>query len=131
MERKQKRLVFLDTHVLIWLYDALIDRFSKKAKHLINKNPVLISPFVKLEIQYLYESNKIKVQPVPVIATLENSMGLYISQTPLKNIIDVALTLDWTRDPFDRLLTAEAIVNNAYFITKDEDILKNYSFSVW
>ncbi len=37
----------------------------------------------------------------------------------------------WTRDPFDRLIVANAKAANASLVTKDERILKNYSRAVW
>jgi PIN domain nuclease of toxin-antitoxin system len=37
----------------------------------------------------------------------------------------------WTRDPFDRLIVANALANDAPLITKDEEIRRNYSRSIW
>ena len=106
MAGTEKRLVFLDTHVVIWLYDGLKDKFTPKAVKLINSSEIFISPFVLLETEYLYEAKKIKVKPSPVVASLNNSIGLRVSYTPLSKIIDVAVTLDWTPDPFHPLLFA-------------------------
>jgi len=131
MAGTEKRLVFLDTHIVIWLYDALKDKFSRRAAKLINTSETFISPFVILETEYLYEAKKIKVKPSPVVASLNNSIGLRVSDTPLSKIIDVAVTLDWTRDPFDRLLVAEAYIHNAYFVSKDEDIRRHYPLVIW
>lgn len=131
MAGTKKRLAFLDTHIVIWLYDALTDRFSRKAVRIINSNEIFISPFVILEIEYLFEAKKIKVKPSPVVASLVNSIGLKVSETPLSKIIEVAVTLDWTRDPFDRMLVAEAYIHNAYFISRDEDIRRNYPLVIW
>ncbi|OGK26524.1 hypothetical protein A2954_00980 [Candidatus Roizmanbacteria bacterium RIFCSPLOWO2_01_FULL_37_12] len=131
MERSGKNLAFLDTHVVIWLYDALASKFSKKTIDVINKCDLFISPLVLLEIEYLFEVKKIKDKPSPILASLQSSIGLKVSNTPLDKIIDVAVTLDWTRDPFDRILVAESYINNAYFISKDKHIRKNYNLSVW
>ena len=49
----------------------------------------------------------------------------------MSEIIDEALKMDWTRDVFDRLLTAEAERNKSGFITADEDIRANYKQAVW
>ena len=130
MAGTQKRIVYLDTHIVVWLYDALTDKLSKKSIELINEGQIFISPLVKLELEYLYEIKKIKVKPAPIITSLKSSIGMSISQTPFEEIIDVAVAFDWTRDPFDRILVAEAQVNNAYFVTKDKIIMKNYPLAV-
>jgi PIN domain nuclease of toxin-antitoxin system len=42
-----------------------------------------------------------------------------------------AADLSWTRDPFDRLISAHAIVANAPLITADETIRANLSLAIW
>ena|SRR3990167_10452827 len=131
MERTGKLIAFLDTHVVIWLYDGLISKFSKKAIKIINQSDLFISPLVNLEIEYLYEAGKINIKSSPVLASLSRTIGLKISDTSLAKIIEVAVSLDWTRDPFDRMLVSEAYIRNAYFISKDKDIQKHYPLTVW
>lgn len=131
MERTEKPLVFLDTHVIVWLYDAVRNKFTKKALETINECEVKISPTSKLELEYLFEIKRIKSKPDPIIASLENSVGASVSQSSYIKLIDTAVTLSWTKDPFDRLLVADALINNAYLVTKDKEILKNYPLAVW
>lgn len=131
MERAKKHLVFLDTHVVIWLYDGLRDRLTQKVVKILNKNNLYISPIVNLEIKYLFEVKKIKVTPELVLASLSHSIGVKSSNPNLQNIIDIAIDLDWTRDLFDRMIVAEAYLNNAYLISKDNKIRKHYPLAVW
>ena len=56
MERRSQSLVYLDTHIVVWLYAGLLDKFTPKAKTGIDDNNVVISQFVRLELQYLYET---------------------------------------------------------------------------
>ena len=37
----------------------------------------------------------------------------------------------WVRDPFDRLIVAQAIANEAPLVTKDEKIRRHYRRAVW
>lgn len=37
----------------------------------------------------------------------------------------------WTRDPFDRIITAQAAVSGAVLLTRDERIRANYRQAVW
>jgi PIN domain nuclease of toxin-antitoxin system len=46
-------------------------------------------------------------------------------------VIDAAVQMKWTRDPFDRLITAQAAVYKNILLTKDETIRKNYLKALW
>ena len=131
MARNRQYVVFLDTHVVVWLYAGLIHKISENAKKAIDDHEVVISPMVKLELQYLFEIGRITVKPDTIIRGLSNSIGLRISETPLDQIIEEALKINWTRDVFDRLLSAEAKVVDACFITADDTIKSNVKFVIW
>lgn len=42
-----------------------------------------------------------------------------------------ALALNWTRDPFDRLIVAHANVIKCHLITKDSFIKSHFSKVIW
>jgi hypothetical protein len=44
-------LVYLDTHVVVWLYAGLAGRFDEPVRRSINDYEVFISPIVRLELQ--------------------------------------------------------------------------------
>jgi PIN domain nuclease of toxin-antitoxin system len=49
-------MIYLDTHVVLWLYLRKGDGLSDFARHLIEYKPeILISPMVLLEMDYLHE----------------------------------------------------------------------------
>jgi len=121
----------LDTHIAVWLYSGLTEKLTENAKKAIDDCDVLISKMVRLELQYLFEIGRIKVQPAKIIKSLSKSINLKISDRSLSEIIDEASKIDWTRDVFDRLLTAEAIANESGFITADEDVRVNFKQAVW
>jgi PIN domain nuclease of toxin-antitoxin system len=39
--------------------------------------------------------------------------------------------VQWTRDPFDRLIVAQALLHDAPLITKDEHIRRHYAGALW
>jgi PIN domain nuclease of toxin-antitoxin system len=39
--------------------------------------------------------------------------------------------MKWTRDPFDRLITAQAALGESTLLTKDDTIRTNYANAVW
>jgi len=131
MARNKPSLVFLDTHIAVWLYAGLIEKISETAKQTIEANDLLISPMVKLELQYLFEIGRITVRPDTMIKNLSTAIGLTLSETPLQQIIEQALKISWTRDVFDRLLSAEALVVGGGFITADENIKSNLNLAIW
>jgi PIN domain nuclease of toxin-antitoxin system len=131
MARQQQSLVYLDTHIVVWLFAGLTEKLSENAKREIEERDVYISQMVRLELQYLYEIGRIKVKPHVILKNLSKAINLKVSNAPVGEIIDEALKIDWTRDVFDRLLIAEARVKGSSFITADESIRHNFKKAVW
>jgi PIN domain nuclease of toxin-antitoxin system len=124
-------LIYLDTHVVVWLYAGLTDKLSDLAKLLINKHELYISPIVRLELQYLYEIGRIADESDMIQADLFNKIGLRVCEKAFNLIIGQALEINWTRDPFDRLIVGNALVNGKILLTKDKNILANYKKAQW
>jgi len=124
-------MIFLDTHIVVWLYAGLVEKLSKKAIKLIENNDLVISHVVRLELQYLFEIGRMTVQPAQIITSLNKSIGLSVHDRGADDVFTQALTLAWTRDVFDRLIVAEAMTMNSTLVTKDRMILQNYSQARW
>jgi PIN domain nuclease of toxin-antitoxin system len=115
-----------------WLYAGLVDKFTPKAKAGIDDNNIVISQFVRLELQYLYEIGRIKIKPDKIIGNLAREIDLKMSECPLNNIIEEALKINWTRDVFDRLLVAETMRDQSLLlITADKKIREKFSQALW
>lgn len=124
-------MIYLDTHVVVWLHAGLTDKLSNLAKSLINENELYISPIVRLELQYLYEIGRIKEPSDTILASLFNRIGLRICEKDFNLTIGQALEISWTRDPFDRLIVGNAMVNDNILLAKDKNLLSNYSRARW
>ena len=124
-------LIFLDTHVAVWLYSGQLNLFSPKILKRINENPVCISHIARLEMKYLNEIGRIKIEPDVIIDSLVNEIGLTFSDNSIDRIVSQAIHLDFTRDPFDRIIVADASINNSILISKDENIKKHYKNTIW
>ena len=124
-------MIYLDTHVVIWLYADLAEKFNPQARELINKNDLFVSPIVSLEIQYLYEIGRITVDSNNIISDMEQRIGLRICDAPFSKVTARAIALSWTRDPFDRLIVAQAQVGQSLLLTRDELILARFDDAVW
>ncbi len=124
-------MIYLDTHVVAWLYAGEIKKLSKQAKKLINRHEIIISPVVRLELQYLFEIQRVTDEANEIVFDLSDRIGLKVCDKSLNTIVSGALNLSWTRDPFDRIIVANASVNNDILVTKDQNILKNYKKAMW
>ncbi len=124
-------MIYLDTHIVVWLYAGQIERLSEYAKELINDHEIFISPAVRLELQYLFEIKRITYEANDIVFDLFNKIGLKVCNKSFNTIISVALDFFWTRDPFDRIIVSNAAANRNILLTKDKNILKNYEKAKW
>jgi PIN domain nuclease of toxin-antitoxin system len=125
-------MTYLDTHVVVWLYAFGTEKLSDRACELIEQSTrPQISPMVMLELQFLYEIHRIVVTPRAIFNYLSERMALEICDRDFGKVIAIAMQQTWTRDPFDRMITAQAAVNNDILITKDQSIQSHYPHAVW
>jgi len=124
-------VIYLDTHVVVWLYAGEMDLFSRRAIRSLEKNDPIISPIVELELQYLLETERITVPPDEIIQTLAVEMGLRKCTHHFASIVTKSLKMTWTRDPFDRIITAHAAIDQSLLLTKDQTIASNYQNAFW
>jgi len=122
---------YLDTHVILWLYSGETERLSRRATNLINRERVGVSPVVLLELQYLREIGRVTAAPRTIIMDLKQRLGLAIEDRSLETVMERALGLAWTRDAFDRLIVAQAVLDDAKLVTSDRLIRKHYPKAVW
>ncbi len=112
-------IVYLDTHVVCWLYEADFGKLSQPALREIEKGELFISPIVDLELQYLFEIDRIIDNSDAIIAHLSEKIELRVSAIPFQQVIQKAKSLNWSRDPFDRIISAEVLCyDKAKLITK-------------
>lgn len=124
-------MIYLDTHVVVWLYEGRLERFPVNLIPTFEKNDLLVSPMAVLEIQYLFETNRITAPAKKIINALSATINLTECRQSFGLIVSHALAISWTRDPFDRLITAQAMSENALLITKDSVIRKHYKKAQW
>ena len=123
--------VFLDTHAAVFLWEGRIEVFGRGAKELLETASLRISPIVRLELQYLHEIQRIVVEPDRILGGLEADCGVLLSDDTLTAVVSRAMGLTWTRDPFDRLIVATAMLHDAPLVTRDRIISENFAKVVW
>jgi len=124
--------VYLDTNVVVWLAQGTLQRIGRTAKGALEQGTLLISPMVLIELEYLYELNRIKLPARDVQLKVEQEIGVRVCALPFPAVAGTALNEKWTRDPFDRMIVAQAKTNGlAPLISADEEIKKNYPRTAW
>lgn len=86
---------------------------------------------VLLELQFLHERGRIPQTAQTIFEGVADGMDLELSEVGFADIVEAAAGLDWTRDPFDRLIVATAAAEGSHLVTADETILANFKLAVW
>ena len=123
--------VYLDTHVVAWLYAGRQELIPDAARRRIDGDEVAVSPMVALELEYLFESGKVLDPAQPVLDALGRELGLRLCDLSFPRVAAAARALSWTRDPFDRLIAAHAAVAGAVLVTKDRALRAHYPAALW
>ena len=125
-------MIYIDTHIVLWLYHRGGEGLSEPARRLIEYEPeAFISPIVLLEIDYLHEIGRTTLGSEPVFKYLKERIGLQVCKKSFIDVIQTASLLSWTRDPFDRIITAQSAIDRKSLITKDKTIQDHYEHAVW
>jgi PIN domain nuclease of toxin-antitoxin system len=124
-------LIYLDTHVVAFLYEDAGTSLPPLSRSLIAKNDLLLSPVVMLELQYLFEIRRLTVPAATIISTIQRAARLRICDLPFEDVMREALRETWTRDPFDRIIVAQARLRESTLITKDRMIRERYERALW
>ncbi len=125
-------IAYLDTNVVVWLAQGAIARISRKAQGVLERADLLISPMMLIELEYLYESKRIKLPARDVRLKIEHEIGVRVCDLSFLSVASAGLDEKWTRDPFDRMIVAHAKANGfAPLVSADEEIQKHYPRTVW
>ena len=116
----------IDTHFLIWItagHDRIrdypwLDRYA----------PFGVSPVSLLETEFLAETGRLTIDMAAFREALARDTRFVLDEPSLLALIDQAMPLDWTRDPFDRLLSAHSAARRLPLVTLDRTILANHRF---
>ena len=116
----KKVTLLLDTHFLIWL--VLESKRLANFPWLDRYRPWGVSPVSFLEIQFLAEVGRLSVRNPEFTSTVMKDRRFIIDDISLETLVGHALRLDWTRDPFDRLLVGHSLARRVALCTTDRAI---------
>jgi PIN domain nuclease of toxin-antitoxin system len=123
--------VYLDTHIAVWLVQDERHKLNRAACQTIEECDLVVSPAVVLELELLHEIGRLSMSALTVVDTLATDIGLRVCDLPFRTVVECALKEKWGRDPFDRLIVANAKAAEAPLVTKDARIRRHYSRVIW
>jgi len=123
-EEAEPVTLLLDTHFLIWLVldSARLREFPWLDAH----RPWGVSPVALLEVQFLSEVGRLTVRNPDFVDAVTADARFVIDDAPLAAVFRKALLLNWTRDPFDRLLAAHSLARRVPLCSLDETIRSHH-----
>lgn len=124
-------MIHLDTHVVVWLYAGLRERFPERVLSLLGSRRPLFSPMVRLELTFLHEVGRLAVPAEEVLEGLRGLADLGTAESSFDRVVARAASLSWTRDPFDRLIAAHALADDVTLVTKDANLLAHCAVATW
>lgn len=109
----------LDTHIAVGLYGGHVRGLGSEARRAIDRGDVAISPAVLLEIELLHEIRRIREGAKVVAAALAQNLDIRVAGDRFADVATEALAVGFTRDPFDRLIVAHAMLTKSALVTQD------------
>ena len=115
----------VDTHVLLWLFSAP-ERISESVRDALadRSNPLLVSAASALEITTKIRLGKLDAAELTTtLGRRIEGIGADILPIALEHAV-LAGSMPWPhRDPFDRLLVAQATIEDAILVTVDAALI--------
>jgi PIN domain nuclease of toxin-antitoxin system len=124
-------VIYLDTHVVAWLYWGQSEVLPKPVLRLLERESKWISPMVELELQLLFEIGRIGADAATVLAAVRADFDVELCDLPFHEVVRRAVGQSWTRDPFDRMIVAQAEVRGSRLLTRDATIRDHYQHALW
>lgn len=117
--------LLLDTNVFLWAL-AEPKKLSTKARNAISKleNSVYVSPVTAYELSYKHHQGKLPSGAAVVASFGRQVAHLYATELTVSAPHALAAgQLEWEhKDPFDRVLAAQAMVEGLTLVTADQDL---------
>jgi len=124
--------LLLDTHAFIW-WDSNPDKLSPRALTLCQdrRNTLIVSVASLWEMQIKAQLGKLKLN-IPMAELIKNQKetnAIKVLTISLEHILELGNLPTIHNDPFDRLLIAQAKVENAMIVSTDS-IFAQYTITV-
>lgn len=126
--------ILVDTHTFIWWNEAS-PRLSRRASALLadSRNTLLLSVVSAWELVIKVEAKKLKLPEPPSVylPTRTAHYGMEILPVTLAHCLAVEALPPYHRDPFDRMLIAQAQVEQLPILTIDQEVGRYGVKTLW
>jgi len=112
-------VILLDTNAVIWLLAG----HPRAAGLRPAVDRLYLSPVVLLELKFLLEVGRVEVMPGRSVADVVKDPRWLLDSPRSDVLFTAALDVEWTRDPFDRLITAHARCRRWRIATGDQAMI--------
>ena len=121
----------LDAHALLWYFEDE-GKLSKKAESIIDdpQNAIYVSSATLWEIAVKIGLEKLDVDFNALLVQVDHA-GFHVVHTKNAYLQELIALPQIHKDPFDRLITVTAKIENMVLITTDENIQKYDVQWVW
>ena len=109
-------MILLDTNAVLWL----LTEHRRAAPLLESGARLFLSPVTLLELQFLIECGRLETVEDDALAAVEADPRWRLDDPSSARLFSAALPIEWTRDPFDRLLVAHARCRRWKLATGDQ-----------
>lgn len=114
-------MILLDTNAVLFLLGG-----HRRARVLdSHAGSLRFSPLVLLELRFLEEVGRGRFRVRDPTRAAREDGRWEVDDPPLAAVIERAMELSWTRDPFDRLIAAHALTRRWRLATSDETMLEH------
>lgn len=125
--------LLLDTHTFIW-WDSDPSKLSDKSRILISNrfNRIYLSIASLWEIQIKQNLGKLKIRkPLREIVEEQQRNNILLLNINLDHVIMLESIGDYHKDPFDRLIIAQALREDLTIITRDNAFTEYRAPLIW
>lgn len=127
--------LLLDTCTFLWIVSGSSSRLSKNARHQFSDptNEVLLSAVSAWEIALKYSLGMLRMPAAPIqfIPAQREAHGIAALPLTEEEVLYLPKLPKLHRDPFDRMLICQALVNGLTILTPDELISQYPTRVLW
>jgi PIN domain nuclease of toxin-antitoxin system len=113
-------LILLDTNAVIWALTG----DARAAALFASGRRLRLSPVCLLEIRFLVEVGRLRLVRGRSVGEVVDDPRWQLDSPSSARLFTVALDVEWTRDPFDRLLVAHARYRRWRLATGDRFLIE-------
>jgi len=130
----KKKAYLFDTHALVFWNsrESVSEIFISFFDNQVQKGHLHVSSIAFWEIALLVKKGRMSISDVHAWKNeILSNTNIRIIEPSALEMINSTLLPDYHKDPFDRLLVAQAIQNDLLIVTKDRNIYKYEVDTFW